>query len=74
MEWNNQRVHYMTSTLSSYYQSWEAKLKGFDEDGEQINVPKIDPKDIHCKMGMPLTEEQFHNRTYNSQPHVIRPQ
>lgn len=68
----------MTSSLSSYYKAWEAKLKDFDEDGEQLkeqlSVPKINPNDIHCKMGAPLTEEQFRNRTHGSKPQVIRPQ
>lgn len=68
------------ANLDAYYQKWEQTLKSFDADGERVpeqdaasGVPKIDPKDISCHVGKPLTEEEFKNRNVGgAKPHVLR--
>lgn len=63
------------ANLDSYYKKWDQVLKTYDSDGEQkpLDVPKIDPKDISCHMGKPMTEEEFRNRTKDgARPFVVR--
>jgi hypothetical protein len=63
--------------LDAYYRKWDNVLKGYDSEGERrppADLPKIDPKDISCHVGKPLTEEEFLNRNKEgTKPHVLRP-
>ncbi len=70
------------SALSALYKRWEDVMRNIDEDGNEISSGptgsdpaedvKIDPKDITCSVGAPLTEEEFRNRNRAMNPRVVK--
>ena len=52
------------SSLDSYYQRWETKVKGMQAasaavDWSKYDFSKLNPKDISVQFGPMLTEEEF---------------